>query len=225
MNVRDIKLGAKLELMLADNSDSIYTNTYVSQLLDILDDNNIMIASPIIASRFAYIPADSSITLIFHQPGDGLMSCTGKILGHSLIGNVHQLKVNINNDFVKVQRRSFFRLDCNLDVKYRIAANGPGENKHKYKKAISKNISGSGMLITTKEKIEPDTQLEILLTLDFITVVKAVCVVIRSNMVTGNKESNYETGLHFIDISEKDRNTIVKYIFKKQRILLKNKKL
>jgi c-di-GMP-binding flagellar brake protein YcgR len=225
MNVHEIKIGTKLELDLIDSLVWKNSHTHISQLLDVLDENNIIIASPIRRSRFVHIPLNSSVRLIFFQPGYGLISCTGKITSIGAEGNLPELKVYLDSGFEKVQRRTHYRLDCNLDVKYRKASLKPEESKLKYKNAITRNISGSGVSITTEESIETDTRLELLISINPDTVVRTVCIVMRSGRTGEENGSKYEIGLHFVSISEKDRNTIIKFIFKQQILMLKNRKL
>jgi len=64
MNVSLIKIGSRLELELASNlGDKSYT--YVSQLMGVIDEKNIVLAAPIHGSRVIFIPANAKLKVVF----------------------------------------------------------------------------------------------------------------------------------------------------------------
>jgi c-di-GMP-binding flagellar brake protein YcgR len=90
-----------------------------------------------------------------------------------------------------------------------------------YKKALTKNLSGSGACIVTDENLPRNTILELRLEFSSSVYVNALCVVMRNTPVEVKKATNYELGLHFTKISPRDQDHIIKYIFEQQRVLLK----
>jgi hypothetical protein len=85
------------------------------------------------------------------------------------------------------------------------------------------NLSGGGIAFVTSEKFEKGDilELKILLPVFPITFISTRGEVVRSTALSGN---NRKTGVKFIDIKEENQDTIVHYIFKKERESLRNKK-
>jgi len=238
MNAFDMKIGTQLDLDIINSMGIKIGQTYISQLLNIEDAQNISIACPIHEANFAFIPISSNVRITFLDEKFGLLCFTGKITGRHKDGNIITLNVNITGDFEKIQRREFFRLDCILNVMYRVIEN-PDENmpekqnikdkpggvgtehpKVKFKKATTKNISGNGICIITSEKIEKNSVVEIILNLHKDLSIHAVCTVVRRNLLQ-NRRSHYEVGLQFTNIDDKSKNTLIKYIFEEQRKIIR----
>jgi len=93
-------------------------------------------------------------------------------------------------------------------------------------KPIRINLSGSGVSIPTEQSLVPGTlvNLHLFLPLNPPRVIMAVGVVIRSFEVhKSNGKSFQMTALHFEFLEERDRETIISYLFMEQRSLLRQK--
>lgn len=90
-------------------------------------------------------------------------------------------------------------------------------------------ISASGIKININEPSNPRQKIALCIVLPFIPPVKLFVMgeIIRSIPLDRQSYTDgviYETGIKFLNLKEEDYEKIIKYIFKKQRDLLKDKK-
>ena len=226
MNILDTKIGTKLEIELINRVGQKIGQTFISQIMDIIDRNNVVIAAPMHESRITYIPIGVKVRLIFIHEKYGLLSFIGTVVKKEKRDNLIEFDITIDSEFENTQRRNFFRLDCVLDAQYRILQNEPQEQDPSdiapaYKKALTRNLSGCGACIVIDEAIPKDAGIELILTLGPTISVKVVCKVVRSSVIELTKGKKYENGLYFTEISKKDQNSIIKFVFDQQKLLIK----
>lgn len=229
MNTKlDAKIGTKFEIELIDSLGGKIGSTYTSQLLDIRDDEHIVIASPIHESRLLLIPSGSTIRCTFLHYKLGLLAFMATVVNKEKLGNIIAINVAITSKIAKIQRRDHYRLDCMLDVKYRLLSDetpvkGADEFVEipEYKNAYTKNISGRGACIIVDEPIERGTCLHIQISLEDGHFMETKCVAVRCVRVEEIEHSKYSVGLFFIDISHREQDAVIRYIFEKQKQLLK----
>jgi hypothetical protein len=84
------------------------------------------------------------------------------------------------------------------------------------------NLSGGGLRFKTPVYIKPETLVYINLFLPFIPprVIHVVAETLRSNEIILGRGSSYMTALRFHFINDRDRETIIAFIFAEQRRLL-----
>lgn len=227
MDKVDLAVGTKIELELVDKHGQKIGQTYISQVLDVADDKNILIAAPIHESRLTFILSGTNIRIVFLHNVHGLLSFTGVITKKEMMGNLAGFYVKRNDEFKKIQRRQYFRFDCILDVKY---CKHPNESENKiycfdngseYKRGITKDISGCGACIITDEEIPKGELLAVEIALTNEAKLNTVSKIIRCQRIEGLKEKKFQLGLYFNHISHKDQDVLVKFIFDQERLLLK----
>lgn len=219
MNLNEFKIGTRLELEL-QSKDEKSSHVYVSQLLEPIMDNRFIIAAPIFEARLIYIPTDAKVRVVFNHYNYGLLGLMSIVRSKEMRGNIAVMHMEVAGAIEKVQRRTYYRLDCLLDTEYKLYEGKKDKVPEELKKAITKNISGSGACIVTNENLSQNTMLEVIIHLDTGSI-KTVCMIIRSTEVENNKGKIYHLGVRFTEISPKDRDLIVKYVFYQQRLLLK----
>jgi Predicted glycosyltransferase len=228
MQIKELKIGTRLELRLLDNNGNKIGNTYISQMFESGDEKCIVVSSPIYESRLVFIPQKSKVLISFSTQKNEFMGFTATVNDRGHIGNISVLYLSMDTPIGKIQRRDYYRLDCNLDVGYRLHNPADGKDKgvmEDYRKALSKNISASGACIIVLEELPSNTILDIKINFIGACDIKAVCTVVRCIKMDMSKKSRYELGLRFIEISESDREYMVKYISEKQRLHLQKKSL
>jgi c-di-GMP-binding flagellar brake protein YcgR len=87
------------------------------------------------------------------------------------------------------------------------------------KSAYTKNISGSGFCMILDEALDSGTVLDIIIHLEETATIRVFAQAIRT--ISG-KSKRFEVGLHYIKISPRDSDILTRYIFEKQRQILKN---
>lgn len=92
-------------------------------------------------------------------------------------------------------------------------------------KPVRINLSGSGLSLPTTEPFVPGTLVNLQLFIPFNPprVIVAVGAVIRSFDVSKSGKTSHMTALHFEFLDERDRDTIISYLFMEQRNLLRQK--
>ncbi len=235
MNMNEIKIGTRLELELINGLGEKIGQTYISQIIDIKGDK-IVIAAPIHESRVLFIPIGSKARMYFFHNKFGLLSLEIKLDSKETVDNIQCILAHAEGPIEKIQRRKYYRLDCNLPVNYRVC--GEDETPESlaseirkpiekalldsdFKKGLSKNLSGSGLCIVIEEKISKDSMLEVIVWMDETTYIRMVCGIMRISELITPRDKKYETGLHIANITERGQNIIIKYVFDKQKEILK----
>lgn len=232
MNIIGTKLGTKLELELINSIGQKIGQTYISQLIDIIDDKNIVISAPIHESRLMFITNGTKIRILFFHYKLGLACFSGTVTGKEKNENLILFDIKIETELEKIQRRNYFRLDCLLNAEYFLLPNETSEGEtqvetpiaidKEYRKAIAKNLSGCGVCIVIGEDIPKGSIIEVIVALDKENSIKAKCKVVRSSPIETSKDKKFELGLYITQISNKDQDAIIKFIFDQQRLKLKN---
>lgn len=182
---------------------------YASKIVGIEDDGMFLLETPIKQTQLVLLINGSVVNMIYMHENLGMYSVdlevVEKIRDDNNIPLVRAKKVS---DIRKIQRRNFFRLLTSMDIAVRKINGVVVENT----KTV--DISGGGIRLLSKQ----DFEINDIVRLDFQLESKefsvdAKVVKIDYTDVRGTKE----VSLQFIDILEKDRNEIIRFIFDKQR--------
>lgn len=228
MNITDVRIGTRMELELVNRMGDATSQLYVTQLIDILNENEIIIPCPIFESKFVFIATETRVRLMFLHDQFGLLAFHATIFFKEKRGNFFLLHARITSDFEKIQRREYFRLPCFLNTLYYLR---PEKDQDKneftevptkdFKKSMTKNISGNGACMIVNENIPKNSTIEVYFTLTETLSIRAIAKVVRSELMDLPQEKKYDLGVYFKSISPKDQDITVKYIFDQQRSLLK----
>ena len=226
MKLSELQAGTRLEIEQLGSTYEKSGNIYISQLLEPVTEAGMIISAPIFESRHIFIPLNSKLRVAFFHRKYGLMGFNAVVSSREYRGNIATLCIKAQSELERIQRRKHYRLDCLLNSEYRILeassdkpASGP------LTKTMVKNISGSGACIVTEENVPKDTLIELFIYLNKTAKVRAICSVLRNQEVEVKKGVSYELGMYFAEISPKDQDQIIKYIFEQQRVLLKKEVL
>lgn len=222
MKFEELQTGTRLELELLNNPQDKIGRTYISQLSEPVSKAGMIISAPISESRLIFIPLNSILHIAFFHTKYGLMGFTAIVTAREYRGNIAILRIQAQSELEKIQRRKHYRLESLLNTEFTVLGD-PSEKltEDSLFKATVKNISGSGACIVTEENIPKNAAVELFIYLSETVKIRAVCVVLRKQQVEVKKGVSYELGMHFTEISPKDQDLIIKYIFEQQRLLLK----
>lgn len=224
-----IRIGTKLELEVINNLGQKQGNTYISQLIDIVDPDTIMIAAPIYGSRVIFIPTGAKLRIFFINENGDLMNFSGIITLKEKQGNMAYMLVSISGDMEKIQRRDYYRLPCCLDAGYRIYQEPPEVSETEedtapapqpYVQTITRNISGGGICLVAEHGLDRGTLLDVQLDIGGQDI-QVICKLVRCSRLETASGGKYELGLTYYRISKRDQDFIVRYIFEQQKMLLK----
>lgn len=221
MDIKEVAIGTKLELTVYDYFGKVREPVFISQLEEKLEDGSIVIAVPIHEGNLVPIAIKSEME-VFLNHSKGLFVFRGVVLGRGMRQNVHVMRVEIVSDFVKIQRREYFRFTWLMPVTFRILESETDAEKGEQSpliRAVARDISGGGVgLITnTRQNLNDIVEVELPLESDKKLVLKAK--VIRSIILDADK-TKYDTGIEFIDIRPREREVIIRFIFDKQSKLI-----
>jgi len=143
------------------------------------------------------------------------------------LNEIHFLKETaFRDDKEKGQLLSYIKIiDKKLDLILELMNNTKNENLYS-NRYIDANISGSGISFTTDIELKENeyVELKILLPVYSYTKINTLCNVVRSSYCNINGVSSWETALVFKVINEADRETLINFIFEKEREIIRMKK-
>lgn len=209
------------KLSISQKIDVIDNNsTYRSKIQDINDDY-IMIDIPYASSKYLLLHTGKRIEFYAAFEND-VIKYKSVILSRKKEQNVYLAVLTAPEMIGKVQRRNYFRLPISLEISYNVLTgtknnynldNMPAAFLKNLKKAATVDLSGGGVKIITDKYIRHNSKVLIILSLS--KEIKLICNTIRCDYNSLNK--NYKTALSFMNIDERTRDAIIKFIFEKSR--------
>ncbi len=105
-------------------------------------------------------------------------------------------------------KRTWPRVDTQLGIEYFSLAEG----KRSFLPGVASNISGGGLLLDTKDRLQAGERLIVKMTLEKYGQVSATSQVVRCIEKEGADGTHHFSGLNFIDIQDDDRQKILDFI-------------
>ncbi|GAA4654693.1 hypothetical protein GCM10023142_18310 [Anaerocolumna aminovalerica] len=248
--IRDIvAIGDKLELRRLNSEDktSGRGKVYVSQLLDLVDNDKAIIAMPIEKSHIVPLSVGEKYTISFYT-GKGLYQCNGIILNRYKIKQIYVLEIQFISEVEKNQRRQYFRLSCIVAILYHviteeeiilekkmISSTGFEVEKDKdyenlealkkiwYEGTIT-DLSGGGAKFVSNREHEPGEDIVLSITLNINGETKKIPSKIIASAKMLNRVGFYEHRVQFTNINREDREAVIKFIFAEERRQRKREK-
>ncbi len=225
MELRDLETGTRLELEPVGREDDNNSTIYVSRLEWLEGENTAVIDAPINKGNVIPLEPDSLFDVYFlsrKRKMINLFKFRAVVKGRLIIDNLHVLVIVKNSDIVRVQRRSYFRLDCFMEVRYRLlgAFNSRNNDDIPFRTTMANDLSGGGIRLLLDEKLDPGTLVECELFGEQTRAVKFRGVVVRYDDTDNGGQYKYTAGIAYIDIEDADREAVIRYIFREQRRLL-----
>jgi len=211
-----VKPGEKIEIEIEEDS---CTNQYLSKVEEVIDDNTFVIAKPMGEDYYTYLSLGQVIRVIYSRK-DALYYFDAEVIERLKSQENISAKLTIISDKYKLQRRNYYRLEIMVPVTLVFEIKQQENTIKTIKKIDTVDISGGGIKILSDNKMDMDTELDLLLSIPDIEYEPVKGRVIRSILVEGENPM-YESAIEFIDIDPKVRQSIIRYIFSKQRELIK----
>ncbi|QUH31460.1 flagellar brake protein [Vallitalea guaymasensis] len=221
MTHKALALGDKVEVSrLKFNTNETYKNekVYVSIIQDINDDE-IIISAPVENGKIIPLEVGASYILSIYTKG-GLYKCKSSVKNRYKKKELHLITMEVNSAMEKSQRRQYFRLECILSILF------ADINEDTWSEGLIVDISGGGLRFTSKKKMEAGSTLKCKLNLNSKS--KVDTIELKGNVILSDivdfETMKYETRIMFDDISNEDREKIIKFIFEEERKRRKRKK-
>ena len=229
------------------HSEKVYT----SQLLDITSPDTIHIAMPIERELPVRLPIGDEYYLWFYN-AKGLFGCSAVIEDRLNIDNMYIYVVQLLSELGRVERREFYRLDCLLPVSYRVLSGEEvrareeisegdmtdeevakllgtiqqAESDATFLDGVFIDISGGGARMTSTTRHQMGET--IALTVDLSVQDEPRRIEILGELVRVSRMENntgmWDNRIYFRDITKDQREAIVRYIFEKERQLIRQEK-
>lgn len=211
-----LTIGQTIELKLGRLKENKTTNTKV---VDIINEDTFEILNP-----FNEISDIGRISIgfsfkVFAIKNEGVYEFNVQVI-NSTNKSISTLVIKVVSEINKIQRRNYYRLDVIKSFTGREV-----ENLKEYKfgesfKGNIMDISAGGLLINSCKDLNTDNMIEIIFNLDDQRKFLLFGIILRKSYI--NVPNNkFEYGVKFVNITEFERNQIMKYIFEVQRKMLK----
>lgn len=202
---------------------------YGSQVLDFDGDRTAKIAMPISEGKVIPLEIDDDYNLCFFT-NSGLYQCTAQIKKRYTENRMYVMDVIFLTPLKKFQRRKFYRLDCLFPIRYRIVPKEQFEKKNEaeqdneneeilWEEGTISDLSGGGIRFHGNVECKKEDLVEIVLPLSLqsgIVPLSLYMKVVSCVHFEGSRVA-YETRGEFLNINEKERETVIKYVFEEQR--------
>ncbi len=236
-----IEPGNKIEIQMVEpnkEKGQEAPKTYVSQIQDILSENQLEIVMPMEQSKLILLPMDRDYNLVVYT-GNGLFQCFAKVIDRYKSNNIYILVVEMTSNLRKYQRREYYRFSCALEMNSRnleeeevraIEERDPYSNLIPglpLKRSVIVDISGGGLRFLSTHPYEPGSLIYIsynLLVAGKMKEYELVGKVLSSNKME-NRNGSYEHRVQYVDIDVDVREEIIKYIFEEERKHRKRERL
>jgi|LSQX01.2.fsa_nt_gb c-di-GMP-binding flagellar brake protein YcgR len=229
MTPQEIKIGTRFEFEMLDSNYERVGHTLVSQLLELQPDGSMVISVPISEARIVFVPTGITVRLTFVHLLHGLLGFMALVKLKEYRGNIAVLIVEPDEAIEKIQRREYFRLDVIMDalilpLSDEAAPNESSPAEVAPVKAYTRNLSGSGVCVISETNFPKNSWVRVELDLNGSVRFEAKCIILRSDQIEVKRGRSYELGMRFMEITKKDQDNLVKFIFDQQRKLLKKDK-
>lgn len=224
-------IGDRIELMHIKSAigRKVSDKKYGSQVLDFDGDRTAKIAMPIREGKVIPLEIDDDYNLCFFT-NSGLYQCTAQIKKRYTENRMYVMDVIFLTPLKKFQRRKFYRLDCLFPIRYRIVPKEQFEKKNEaeqdnekdeilWEEGTISDLSGGGIRFHGNVECKKEDLVEIVLPLSLqsgIVPLSLYMKVVSCVHFEGSRVA-YETRGEFLNINEKERETVIKYVFEEQR--------
>ena len=202
--------------------------SYRTRVYDLLTDDVISVEMPMDKTKLVLLPVGGSFDLCFYTRR-GLYQCYARVIDRYRTNNVYILELQLTTNLRKFQRREYYRFSCVLDMQCRRLL--PEEEERMVNHEVEfidtdilledgmiVDISGGGARFVSETQYEVGTFILFEFSLEIDGKPKRYSIigrVVDSSMPPGR--DSYENRIKFININDKDRESIIKYIFEEER--------
>lgn len=201
---------------------------YASKVNDVLSDERLEIIMPMEKTKLILLPVDAEYEICFYAKS-GIFECKARVIERYKADGFYILLFELISDLRKNQRREFYRFNCIINMKNRELSKKEWEqlqsggyeldSSMSLKKSVIVDISGGGMRFVSEEKYEEETYMYVNFTL--FSGGKDKTYELIGKVLTAkeieNRRGQYEYRLQYVNISNKEREEIIRYIFEEER--------
>ena len=232
--------GDKLELreILTEKeiADGAKPAVYVSQIFEEDEDGDLRVAMPILKGRLVPLMKGEKYDAFFFV-GKFLYNARVEIIDRFKSENIYTMKIRLDTELKKFQRRQYYRLEKSIDILYAPLSDEdyqtiietrqfPESMKriNYFEAASTSDISGGGMRFVGHTKV--DAGKKVMVIFDVAGKSRQMkfrlpATVISSSLIP-ERAGRYEHRIEFENISREYREILIHYIFEEERRLRHN---
>lgn len=208
------KINQKVSLRVLDGAWKGLYSTYVEGM----DQQTFTVAHPMFGGANVPLHVGEELEVEYIDGGERLHFPT-KVLGHfTQVVPILSLAMPAPGSIRRYQQRDFVRLDANLPLQYAVRSNEPAaegqEAEKRFQRGRTMDISGGGAQIVVAEVLPVGTRLELVLQLPD-GELRLEAEVVRLAQPPAPREA--WLGVRFVNLDERERQRIVRFIFSEQR--------
>ena len=193
--------------------DGQYKGNYYSTIEGLVGDEVVVVASPQVADKVAApINVGESINM-FYWDSMAQYAFQARVISRK-DGGAPTLTLEKSSEVQRMQRRSYFRIQARLRVIFNIERDDNETAELRQNEGQTLNISGGGMLLSTKSKLEIGDNLPLMLYLSEQDGIVATGRVERLEYLSS--KGLYRAGIVYAAIHEHDRDKIIAFVFKRE---------
>ncbi|MCL2164298.1 MAG: PilZ domain-containing protein [Oscillospiraceae bacterium] len=219
MEFSEMKPGTNLCLDIYDESNKRIDREFISSVDEILNEYEATIEIPTVEGVVYAVRAGWKL-VVYVREGNTIFRFLAKVLDRKIDSGRPIMKIIRTSIIDDVQRRKYFRLDCLIPVKYRIIEDVDADLNMEFKDGLAANLSGVGMSLRIKERVKTPGLIECQMEFEG-TVLTLVGEIVRCLDKTTDEDYrgayNYEIGVMFTEITDHEKDFIIRFIFEEQR--------
>lgn len=213
-----------------DENAGIKKKIYVSQVYDIVDDTRIKVSMPIENGHVVALAPNTRLDACFYTK-KGLYHGRIVVVERMKEDNLHVMIIELQYELKKFQRRQYYRLSCTMDLQYRLMEDEEisrfiekkelpyVDEVHNLKYGVALDFSGGGVRFISDTKYSKNNLMFIRLEISYDEESRLYLLVGRVVTSTEGKNgrNNYENRVEFLEMENKVREEIIRYIFREER--------
>lgn len=219
----------KIETRLSVDPDKHFP-IYVSQVLDESQNGGLLAAMPIQEGKVVPFAVGQKFRATFYAKS-GLFRCEVEVTARYKKDTLFLMELTQNTIFKKIQRREYFRLECNMPMEYRLISDTEkkllesgteyeeGDMNPEWKKGVMLDLSGGGIRFVSAFQEKKDAFMQVRFEMPVGEEDEIFCLyatLLRSER-NPNNTSIYDQRVMFWRLDYTLREKIIRSIFEIQR--------
>ena len=222
-DISNLKQGTQIEITSITDKECKFISH--SKLEEFTKKDELLISLPISDGNVVKLSKNMEYSIVFKTP-KGIFKNFMKVKEYFSEGNNKYVRIKLSDKTQKLQRREGYRLEVSTEIDFDIVKEKIEETFFSEKpllfKGESVDISNGGIKFLSDKELEEGDLIKIKFTLGE-KILSSIGVILHLETLE-NKNFNYEYKLKFQIIDTDSKEYISKYIFDKQRELLKTMK-
>lgn len=203
-------------------------NVYISQILEIIDEEKLKIGMPIHQGKVIPLAMNARLDACFYTDR-GLYQGRLVVTDRYKEDSIFVLVVEVTSSLQKFQRRQYFRLGCVIDMKYRKINDEEVEEyagnsemiivENDFIDATAIDISGGGVRFISSEKMEENQEVFMSIEISYDKQKKLYGLLgkVISSYEAKSRIGLFEHRVEFTNMQGHVREALIKYIFEEER--------